>query len=209
MTLNAYQLTITALAFTALASAQNPTAAERDKAQRYLAETRKGVQDAVKGLTEAQWKFKPAPDRWSVAECVEHLAIGEDLLHAILGRLAQAPPPPADYDAARVDAMLLRDVPDRSTKYQAPEPAQPTGKVTPAAALEHFLASRQETVNLLRNTPDLRAHAIKHIVFGSLDGYEWIIAVAAHSARHTKQILEVKADPNFPAAGQTRTSGVN
>ena len=28
---------------------------------------------------------------------------------------------------------------------------------------------------------------------------KWVLAVAAHSARHTKQILEVKADPNFPA----------
>jgi len=29
-------------------------------------------------------------------------------------------------------------------------------------------------------------------------GYEWILFIAAHSERHTKQILEVKADPNFP-----------
>ena len=31
-----------------------------------------------------------------------------------------------------------------------------------------------------------------------LDAYEWLLFVAAHSERHTKQILEVKADPNFP-----------
>jgi hypothetical protein len=31
-----------------------------------------------------------------------------------------------------------------------------------------------------------------------LDGYEWILFIAAHSDRHTKQIKEVEADPNFP-----------
>jgi hypothetical protein len=40
---------------------------------------------------------------------------------------------------------------------------------------------------------------VDHPVLGPLDGYEWILAAAAHSERHTKQILEVKADPNFPA----------
>ena len=34
---------------------------------------------------------------------------------------------------------------------------------------------------------------------GSLmDGYQWILTAAAHVERHTKQMLEVRADPNFP-----------
>jgi hypothetical protein len=33
---------------------------------------------------------------------------------------------------------------------------------------------------------------------GKLDEYEFVLLVAAHSERHTKQINEVKADPNFP-----------
>jgi len=32
----------------------------------------------------------------------------------------------------------------------------------------------------------------------NLDGYEFILFIAGHSERHTKQIAEVKADPNFP-----------
>jgi hypothetical protein len=32
-----------------------------------------------------------------------------------------------------------------------------------------------------------------------MDGYQWVLATAAHTERHTKQILEVKSDPNFPA----------
>jgi len=33
---------------------------------------------------------------------------------------------------------------------------------------------------------------------GTLDGYQWILLISGHERRHTLQILEVKADPNFP-----------
>ncbi|HYL78199.1 MAG TPA: DinB family protein [Bryobacteraceae bacterium] len=184
----------------AAATSQGVTQAEKEQTLRYLAETRNGIVDAVKGLSEAQWKFKPAPDRWSVAEIVEHLALIEDVVSQnILANIEKAPAPSADRDPKQVDAMLLAKVPDRSTKFQAPPAAVPTGRWTPAETLEHFLASRAQTVALFKSTPDLRDHALNHPVFGPLDGYEWVLAVAAHSARHTKQILEVKADPNFPA----------
>jgi hypothetical protein len=68
---------VLALCFAASAVAQDITPAEKDKALHYLAETRDGLAGAVKGLSEAQWKFKPGPDRWSVAEVVEHLAVTE------------------------------------------------------------------------------------------------------------------------------------
>jgi hypothetical protein len=192
-------LLLTALVAVA-AAGQNITQQEREQALRYLSETRSGVLDAVKGLSEAQWKFKPAPDRWSVAEVVEHLALIEDIVtQSILGNIGKAPAPSADRDPKQVDAMILAKVVDRSTKFQAPPPAVPTGRWAPAVALEHFLDGRNQTVELLKSTPDLRHHSIDHPVFGPLDGYEWVLAVAAHSARHTKQILEVKADPNFPA----------
>jgi hypothetical protein len=182
------------------AAGQNITRQEGEQALRYLAETRSGVLDAVKGLSEAQWKFKPAPDRWSVAEVVEHLALIEDILtQNILGNIGKAPAPSPDRDPKQIDATILAKVVDRSTKFQAPPPAIPTGRWTPAVALEHFFNGRDQTVGLLESTPDLRRHAIDHPVFGPLDGYQWVLAVAAHSARHTKQILEVKADPNFPA----------
>ena len=35
---------------------------------------------ATSGLSEAQWNFKPATNRWSVAEVTEHIAATEDML---------------------------------------------------------------------------------------------------------------------------------
>ncbi len=49
----------------------------------------------------------------------------------------------------------------------------------------------------MKTTPDLREHVTEGPV-GKLDAYEWLLFIGAHSERHTKQILEVKADAGFP-----------
>jgi hypothetical protein len=182
------------------AAGQDLSPSDREKGLRYLTDTRHGVVEATKGLSEAQWKFKPGPDRWSIAEIVEHLALVESLLlENVRPQLASSTASAPDRDAKQVDAAILAKMPDRSTKYQAPPPIVPTGRWTPQVALERFLASRQQTAVFLKSDADLRRHTVAHPVFGAMDGYEWILAIAAHSERHTKQILEVKADPGFPA----------
>ena len=184
----------------ALAQAPSLTQADRDKALAYLESTRQGVLDATAGLSPAQWNFKPGPDRWSVAEVAEHIAAAEDLLRGmIVEKVMTAPPRPAGEDVAAIDQMVLKGVPDRSQKKQAPEPLKPTNRFgSPDATLKHFVEARTATEDLLKKTPDLREHATDSPMGKKLDGYEWILFIAAHSERHTKQILEVKADPNFP-----------
>lgn len=187
--------------WTAIAAhAQTLTAADRDKALQYLESTRQGVIDATRGLSAAQWNFKPAPDRWSVAECMEHIAAAEDFIRGmVVDKVMKAPPRPAGQDVAAIDAFVLQAIPDRSHKAQAPEPLKPTNRFgSPDAALKHFLESRQVTEDFLKNTADLREHSIMSPVGKDTDGYEFVLFIAGHSERHTKQILEVKADPNFP-----------
>jgi hypothetical protein len=192
--------TALAAGFAASAAGQDITPAEKDKALRYLGDTRNGLTDAVKGLSEAQWKFKPAPDRWSVAEVVEHLAVLEDIFaNKLCAQLEQAPAGKPGADVKSLDAIILAKVPDRSTKLQAPDELVPTGRWTPKESLARFLADRRETANFLASGANLRGHVLSHPALGPLDAYEWVLAVAAHTERHTKQILEVKADPRFPA----------
>ena len=56
----ASQLLLLTACVAATAAGQNITQQEREQALRYLSESRSGVLDAVKELSEAQWKFKPA-----------------------------------------------------------------------------------------------------------------------------------------------------
>jgi DinB superfamily len=181
------------------AAGQDITNMEREQGLKYLTETRAGVVEAVKGLSEAQFNFKPAPDRWSVAECLEHISIVEATVSTgVRARLEKAPAPAAGRDFQQMDLMILKMVPDRSTKIKAPPQLEPAGKATPAEILARFLASREQTMNWLKTDSDLRGHVVDHPVLGPLDGYEWILAAAGHSERHTKQILEVKGDTGFP-----------
>ncbi len=188
------------LALATMAGAQALSQADRESALKYLEDTRKGVEDATKGLSAAQWNFTPAPDRWSVAEVTEHIAAAEDyLMSMVTEKVMKAPARAKEEDTAALDAMVKTAIPDRSHKAQAPEPLKPTNRFgSPEAALKHFEESRAKTEEFLKKTDDLRAHAVDSPLGKQLDGYEWILFVAAHSERHTKQIQEVKADPNFP-----------
>jgi hypothetical protein len=192
-------LLVALLACTA-ALGQSLTQADRERCQKYLEQTRAGVIDATKGLSEAQMKFKAMPDRWSVAETLEHIALAEDfLLNNITNGIMKAPAGSADRDTAKIDAMIQAAVPDRRQKRQAPGPLVPTGRWTPADTLDHFQKSRAKTIAFLGSTPDLREHVSADNPFKQpMDAYDWLLFIAAHSERHTKQILEVKADPNFP-----------
>ncbi len=192
---------VLALAGAAAAKAQDASQADKDRALQYLESTKKGVLDATKGLSNAQWNFKPAPDRWSVAQVMEHLAAAEDMLRGLTQEQVMKTPAVPARDAEetkKADDVVLAMVPDRSHKVQAPDPLQPTNRFgSPAAAQKHFVESRATTEEYLKNTTGLRAH-LWDSPLGKLDGYEYVLFIAAHSERHTKQMLEVKADPDFP-----------
>jgi DinB family protein len=187
------------LAGAAIASAQEVTQAEKDRAVQYLESTKKGVLESTKGLSEAQWNFKPAPDRWSVAQVMEHIAAAEDFLLTLdKEKVMTAPAGEVGRDLKKTDEAVLAMVPDRTHKAQAPEPLVPTNRFgSPEGSIKHFVASRATTEDFLKSTTGMRDHVLESPM-GKLDAYEFVLLVAAHSERHTKQINEVKADPNFP-----------
>lgn len=190
-----------ALAGAVSAKAQDVSQAEKERALQYLESTKQGVLDATKGLSDAQWNFKAAPDRWSVAQVMEHLAAAEDMLRGVTQeQVMKSPAVPlrSAEEIRKADESVMTMVPDRTHKAQAPEPLKPTNRFgSPQAAQKHFLESRSATEEYLKTAPGLRAH-LGDSPLGKLDGYEFVLFTAAHSERHTKQILEVKADPNFP-----------
>jgi uncharacterized damage-inducible protein DinB len=179
---------------------QTLSQADRERAANYLESTKKGVLDSVAGLSDAQWNFKAGPDRWSIAQVMEHIAAAEDYLRGnVSENIMKAPPRPAGEEVRSIDDLVVAAVPDRSHKVQAPEPLRPTNRFgSPQASLAHFIESRDKTLAFLQNTPDLRQHAVDSPLGKKLDAYEWVLFIAAHSERHTKQINEVKADPRFP-----------
>jgi len=187
----------TALAGTAT---QEITAAERGQAVQDLERSRDGLVEALRGLTDSQWNFKPAADRWSIAEIMEHVAFIEGRIQEIIGKLPEAPEDAPGREVKQVDAFVRFYVPSRELKVQAPQRIWPTGRWTGPAALEHFLEARKRTFELLASSPCLRGRVLPHPIFGPWDGYQWFLAAGGHVARHTSQIREVKAESHFPSA---------
>lgn len=181
-------------------SAQEVTQAEKDRALQYLESTKASLLEATKGLSEAQWNFKPAPDRWSVAQVLEHIAVSEDFIrdNLVKEKVMVAPQGQPDRDVKKIDEAVVTMIPDRTHKVQAQAPVLPRNRYgSPEESLKHFLESRATTERYLRTTGGLRDHVMDGPA-GKMDGYEFLLFIAAHCERHTKQIEEVKADPNFP-----------
>jgi uncharacterized damage-inducible protein DinB len=189
--------------FPAFAQTAPPTLTpqEREFALKQFEATRDNFLKSIAGLSPKQWTFKPAPDRWSVAEVSEHIAVSESTIFGAVQKAMQSPAAPEKREQVKgKDEMILKRMPDRSHKAQAPEILRPTGRwATEAELTKAFEASRAANMEYIRTTnDDLRDHFFDHPVFGTLDGYQWLLLISAHSARHTAQIEEVKADPNFP-----------
>lgn len=181
-------------------SAQNK-AQTKAELIKYMQETRKEFEKSVKGLSEAQLNFKAAPDKWSVKEVSEHIAKAETFLGDETRKLVASTP--ASEEKAPMtgkEDQLVNMVTDRSKKFQAPPPLVPNGQwATEKDIVKAFNEARDKNIDFVKKTDDkvLRAHESDSPA-GKLDGHEWELFMAGHTARHIKQIEEVKADPNFP-----------
>ncbi len=176
----------------------DPRRAERARAVRYLAKSEQGLIEATKDFSSQQWNFKPALDRWSASEILEHLAIVSDRVAQRLQEMPQGQPAPPGRDFISIDEHIVHTTEFVSMKIVAPPVISPTSQWSPHTSLQKLSENRRSFAEILQSAPDLRRNLIHHPFFGPLDAYQWILVFAAHNVRHTKQILEIKADPSFP-----------
>ncbi|MGH9370083.1 MAG: DinB family protein [Vicinamibacterales bacterium] len=191
------------LAFLSMPQATSPqsTAKDREASVAYLEQTRDRFLKSIDGLSDAQWTFKAAPDRWSVAEVAEHIAVSESTLLQLIAEKVMKAPKPATAPRTLGDQQIIDGITDRTQKAQAPEMLRPANRwATRDALTKDFLAARQKTIDFAKTTDDLRGHFADFPAFkADLDGHQWVLFLAGHSARHTAQIDEVKASAGYPA----------
>ena len=147
---------LTALLLSAiLAFAADPkmTDAERAKALQLLADTETEFLTSIEGLTDAQWNYRAAPEKWSIGQTAEHIMLSETLIFSAVGGTMQTPAD-ADWEAktGAKAALLEAALPDRSQKVTAPEPLQPTSKVTHEEIVERYKAAPAKTIAFTKST---------------------------------------------------------
>jgi uncharacterized damage-inducible protein DinB len=194
---------VAAVALALAAAAGAPlTGTERNRAVSELHATRKLLLDAISGLSEAQWRFRPGEGRWTIAEIAEHVALSEDLyFENITGRILRTPPAPARKAEVQVtDDQVIAIMADRTNKRETGEANRPTGRWTSASEIEdHFKRSRDRMIGYVQTSrDDLRSHFSEHRATGLIDAYQWILLSCGHVERHVAQIREVKAAPGYP-----------
>jgi hypothetical protein len=182
------------------ASDARMTLEERTKILNWLEESRKEFLSAIDGLSEQQWRWKPAPDRWSIAEVAEHIVLAEAALFGNVKKaIASAPNPDWEEKTKGKTETLVDTLAPRRGKATAPESLVPKGGMTPAQVKERFEKQRVEIVRFATETDvPLKQHTLDNPFFGTLNGYQWLIYAPLHTMRHDKQIAEVKATAGYP-----------
>lgn len=166
------------------------------------ATARTALCDEVRGLSDAQLSFRPAPNRWSIGEILDHLCLAERAMIRSISRLLQqaaglgqiAEPGSMEPPSHTLDLEV----------YNRPAGAPESVLPSPDRPLERLLASLEESRERLREVTR-RAEGrvvgnvtLPHFQLGNLNFYQWLAVQGAHEAKHTTQIRRIKADPAFP-----------
>jgi hypothetical protein len=194
---------ISLLLLFAVTSFAQLTKDEKKMVSKNLKATLKVLQKSVKGLSDAQLNFKAAPDKWSIKECVYHLALSETNLWGwAQGTLAAPANPDKRKDIKITDEKLLAGVEDRTNKVKTGETFEPKNAkwTTVPEALQFLKEERQKHIDALKaSTEDYRNHVAEQSPVGPIDAYQIILLMSAHTVRHSKQIDEVKASAGYPS----------
>ncbi|HET9985646.1 MAG TPA: DinB family protein [Longimicrobiales bacterium] len=164
---------------------------------RYLDSTRADLRRAVEEVPAAQRRVRPAEDRWSVAEVLEHLALVEPrITEVVAARLAAAREAGLGAETATgsvLDPAVLERLRDRGRPVTASETVRPPGVRDAGAALAGLEAARAVLRDVVVSADGLALGEVvlPHPVLGPLDLYGWIVFIGGHEARHTAQIREI------------------
>jgi hypothetical protein len=174
---------------------------ERKFAADHMKNTKAVLQDAVKGLSPAQLDYKAGADKWSVKDCIHHIAASEKTLWGMLeASMKAAATPEKKKDLKLTDEEVIKRLESREPRVKTFTPLEPqnTGYKSLDEALNDFKATRAAHIKYIKATSeDLRNHFVQ-MPFGLLDCYQLCLMISAHTNRHTQQLNEVKADANFP-----------
>lgn len=137
-------------------------------------------------MTDEDARWKPAPDRFSVAEVLAHLSHGEGHCYRL-----------------RLDLFMSRDRPEFT-----PDDAQMYldlyRNADPEDAFDHFEQQRKSNVEYLRNLPAGAAHRVAHHQeAGEITLVQMLHEWAMHDLAHIRQIAElVRARKHLLGAGE-------
>lgn len=179
---------------------------------RELDEIRRSAADLVEGLSDAQLNWRPGPDRWSIAECLEHLSISAELYfpmidEAVARRRAEhgegRGSGPVSFNFLERWVLGTLEPPVR-LKVRSPRIFAPPSDLDGKETITRFLSVQDELERRIRDAEGLDLRRIRvpspvsRLVRSRL-GFVFAYLVA-HERRHLWQAEQVRTAPGFPAS---------
>jgi len=154
---------------------------------------------AIDMVPPAQRESRPSPDRWSVGEIVEHVAMTERMLTKACARQLAASREAGlaeETDTSSIlELMPIGQIANRERRLDAPARLLPKGVDTETSwrELESARAAFREFVTSCDGLA-LSQVSFPHPALGPLNLYQWLLFTAGHQARHAAQIREIATD---------------
>jgi hypothetical protein len=175
---------------------------------RQIEEIRRDAESLVDGLSEAQFNWQPAPGRWSIGECLEHLNVTARLYWPMIaeainrsrvsGVMSNGP-----YKHGWLGNWLARSAePPPKMRFKAPRKFRPPSDQPLARVWPQFLAFQDRLLDLIQdaNGVDLGKTKVQLPATQKIKltlGQAFRL-VTAHERRHLWQARQVKEHAGFP-----------
>jgi len=176
------------------------TNAERTFAINELNKTHDRFTSTLDGLSKEQLNYKVVEDSWSIAECAEHLAISENSMFDMLTQTLNTEADPSRRAEVKMpDEQIIAMIVDRSKKVKTSTAFEPSGKYGSfEETVEEFKSKRKEHIEYIKTTQDDLRNRYQQFPFGTIDAYQIVLFMSAHTERHVRQMEEIMEDPGFP-----------
>ncbi|MFN8357495.1 MAG: DinB family protein [Spirosomataceae bacterium] len=160
--------------------------------------TRDELIKETENLSPAQWNFHESPDRWSIAEIVEHLALWEIIWSREVSISSRNKPAPELIASSRPDSYYHEFIMEE-TPHTSPDISRPSGFIEGKNNLAFFLRNQAINLKFVETTQaDLRAIFELTNTPNPRNIHQVLIFQWGHIDRHLRQIRKVKAHPNYP-----------
>jgi DinB family protein len=183
----------------------------QDLLQTIAVETEKNSVEAkrlVSGLSEEQLNWTSSPDKWSIAQCLDHLTVTtsrfEQYFSAAIKRGHEKYPVSSAvvYRPSRIGGWLIKQLmPESTKKVPVPKSFRPSQSAI-NGALENFLIHQDAFLNFVKeagqldyNKTRLRSPVTPLMRYSLADAF---VVTVVHGRRHLAQAWRMRETPGFP-----------
>ncbi len=180
--------------------AQELSKDDRAKLVNHLKQTQNELFTTIKGLTSEQLNYRVTEDSWSIAECVEHIAISEKNIFGMVAAALQAEPDASRRSEVQMtDEQILALITSREQKVQTRPEFEPQERFGDySGSVNAFKERRKENLTFVKKTDEDLRNRYCTLPFGTIDACQAILFLSGHVQRHTDQIKEIMESDQFP-----------